>query len=422
MACCLAVGVANTPVRRVHAAPCQEAAAPEKISPPNKSKAREKELVIRGIFAAQYKDRTVEGKSQLADELLDTARQTTDDPDSMYVLLSEAIGIAVNASNTPAACQSTELLIEKFDVDATKLRSQLIDSISKSVNDPDDWSQLKTHIRPLIDEAIDDDQFKVAEALLQSLNRGGRRVNDMFFVETSGRRLKTLKMMAREYSSTKSDRARLEKDPDDSAANQAVGEFRCFWKRDFANGLANLAKGNDEVTRSLAIDELAGFADNHHRIQIADRWWTLSQKWRGQEADTAASHAVEHYRATLKEAQGIEKKRIELRIKQYDSAKLARLAANIQGIFGKPWRVTWQNGQVPWERTVFAADGTMQSFAQNRNWNNTFVIENNVIRVLNQTKEFVFTVEFYGSSLVCRKFDVKTGQLIDRGAGVLLKE
>lgn len=388
----------------------------------DKSRLREKESVIRDLFADQYRDRSVAGQAKLADDLLETALQTNDDPPGQYVLLTESIRMAIASGNTAAACQSTEQMILRFQVDPLKARCELIDDLARIIKNPDSWDQLKTHVRPLIHSAIKTNDFESAEQLLQSLNRGARRANDTFLVETTLSKLKSLKLIARQHASIQSHFKTLEQIPDDPTANQAVGEYRCFWKQDFESGLPNLAKGTDERMRSIAAAELDGASDNSVRIEIADQWWAVGGDLRGDSAKAAITHAVELYRVSAESAQGIDKKRIESRIADFEAASLAALPNSLKAVFGKPWRVTWENGHATWERTVFAEDGSMRSFAQNRTWNNRFVIHNNTIRILSATKEFVFTIEFYGSNLVCRKFDAKTGKPLDRGMGILLND
>ncbi len=400
----------------------QEETQTKRHAIPDKSEQREKLSVIRDLFADQYKDRSLAGQTKLADDLLETARQTQDDPVGQFVLFSEALQVAIESGNVPAACQSSAQLIRRFVVESTEVRTDLIEAISKTLKKPEDWDQLKTEINSWIAEQIETNEFKSAEQLLGSLNKGARRTNDTFLVETTLSRIKALKGMARQFSSVKSHLKKLELAPDDATANQAVGEFRCFWKQDFETGLANLAKGTDQQLQALATTELKGFSDNADRIRAANQWWTIGESLRGDQSQSAIAHAVDLYRASVEEAQGVDKKQIESRISQFEAMALAGLPANIKAVFGKPWRITWNNGHATWEKTVFLEDGAMRSFAQNKNWNNKFVIDNNMLRILSATKEFVFTIEFYGQSLVCRKFDAKTGELLDRGTGVLLNE
>jgi hypothetical protein len=402
--------------------PTQEVTRPTKHAIPDKSEQREKSSVIRDIFADQYKDHSIAGQSKLADDLLETARQTKDDPVGQFVLFSEALQVAIESGNVPAACQSSDQLIQRFEVEPAKIQTDLVEGLSKTLKNPDDWDQLKSYINRQIDEQIKTNEFKSAEQLLGSLNKGARRTNDTFLVETTLSRIKALKGIARQFGSVKSQLKKLELNPDDATANQAVGEFRCFWKQDFEKGLTNLAKGTDQQMQALASAELDGFSDNAERIRAANQWWTIGENLRGDQSKSVIAHAVDLYHASVEEAQGVEKKQIELRISQFQAMALAGLPANIKAVFGKPWRITWANGHATWEKTVFSENGAMRSFAQNRIWKNTFVIDNNMLRILRVTKEFVFTIEFYGQSLVCRKFDAKTGQLLDQGTGVLLKQ
>jgi len=137
----------------------------------------------------------------------------------------------------------------------------------------------------------------------------------------------------RERKKAEAFQKKLEKDPDDAEANEAVGKFHCLVLGEWAKGLPFLEKGRDKELKALATKELAADPkDAPSRISVADAWWTQSARLKGTEAKAARSHAAALYRQGAAEAPKADRKRIVARVNQQFAeagALVLKLPANV---------------------------------------------------------------------------------------------
>ncbi len=94
------------------------------------------------------------------------------------------------------------------------------------------------------------------------------------------------------------------RNPDDPAANAAVGRYLCLMRENWTRGLPLLARGDDQPFRELAVIELSQPASADDQAALADRWWawseTLSSPQPGSlERRTARRRAAHWYKQAL---------------------------------------------------------------------------------------------------------------------------
>jgi hypothetical protein len=111
--------------------------------------------------------------------------------------------------------------------------------------------------------------------------------------------------------------------PNDPAASLTLGRFEAFLKRHWEKGLRLLALGNDPTLKGLAQAELLALNDVDKEMQLADGWWSASDKERGAAQAHIRQHAVQCYKLALPGLSGLPKARAEKRVKESPARPVA---------------------------------------------------------------------------------------------------
>src|SRR5439155_8519655 len=109
----------------------------------------------------------------------------------------------------------------------------------------------------LVQEAVGTDNYAAATGLLKLVDPVVDRSGNAQFVKIAKSLPGELAELQREYESTKVAIAALKKQPDDPAANLAVGKYLCLSKGDWLDGLPYLAKSGDATLKELAVLDLS---------------------------------------------------------------------------------------------------------------------------------------------------------------------
>jgi hypothetical protein len=129
---------------------------------------------------------------------------------------------------------------------------------------------------------------------------------------------KGLQQAQREHEAIQAAQQRLKSQPADPDACLAVGQWYCFQKGDWGQGLRLLAKGSDDPLKSLATEELGtNSPKTEEKVARGDAWWDLAEKAVGKAKGALRQHAGHWYREALPDlAAGQIKARVEKRLAQ----------------------------------------------------------------------------------------------------------
>lgn len=120
------------------------------------------------------------------------------------------------------------------------------------------------------------------------------------FKDPAARLNKRVVEAKRLFEANESAIATLKTNPNDKAAQAAVGEYRCFLKADWAEGLPLLAAGSASVLAEMAQAEINGRkpADTGKLLDVADNWWDSATKGSLKESEVRAD-AIKRHAASL---------------------------------------------------------------------------------------------------------------------------
>ncbi|HEY5311934.1 MAG TPA: SUMF1/EgtB/PvdO family nonheme iron enzyme, partial [Pirellulales bacterium] len=165
-----------------------------------------------------------------------------------------------------------------------------------------------------VNEAVGEQHYDQAGRLVELAMIAARKSKDASLVKQALERTKGV-AAARQLSDAKEQaEATLSGEPDDPAANLALGKYLCFARDDWLVGLPHLAKGGDTVLRGLAAESLTTAAEPNAQTALADRWWQAAEKAKGKDKPDLQAGAAHWYALAVSGLSGLAKVRVEQRL------------------------------------------------------------------------------------------------------------
>ena len=277
--------------------------------------------LLRELFADEYRqaDTSPAAAVELRNELLrqsQTMRRRTsaDDITSRYVLLTEAISLAVSTRDFATALNVARDLADHYDIDGRALRLDLVARATREETDPVKLEPVVRAVVDLSDDAVSQGDLPGAGAILNQADALARRTKNVSMATEVQRRRRELRELQAQFRNLAESVEALRRQGDDPAANLVVGRYRCLVVGDFASGLPLLAKGSDAHLRGLASRDLRGAPAPDTRADLADAWWDLAEQHTGRARDHLRARAAHWYRQVLADLGGLKRMQAEKRI------------------------------------------------------------------------------------------------------------
>lgn len=280
---------------------------------------------IKEIFADTYaKANKPEGKLELGRTLVKHANEIKGDAVARYVLLTESLRFSAEGSDTETALECIDSLASDYQVDEFELLCDSLDELGKTVKTATLARSIHEAARAGIDKALESDKYSHANRLCligSSVARKGKDASEAKqFVE-----LKTsVAERQKEFEAVGRAKSLLEQDADDPKANFALGVHLIQRKRQWEEGLQHLSKCDDAELKFLARTDLMNPESTKARIGLADGWyaWTMaSKKTKPIWGKALAAH---WYGKVLDDVSGVEKIKVEKRLKELGELALSR--------------------------------------------------------------------------------------------------
>jgi hypothetical protein len=314
--------------------------------------------IIQELFKDKYNLATTrETQKALCQELLARAKQTKDDSTALYVLLKQAETLAVKAADTELALQTIKDTAERFDVDAADLRMKAMTAIGKSFVPAQERSKVVASLQDVMEEAAKNDNYDAAGQLGILAIEIARRAKDTATIKQIVSRTKEFKESKKFCDEAKEAAAVLEQKPTDADANFTVGRYRCFIQGQWKEGIPMLALGGDATLKALAVRELKGQVDKPGELAVGDGWWQLAEEEEGVAKRNIQEQAAKWYRRSLPGLTGLEKQKLENRLRQMTAASAPQKTA--------PSRPPTKEREAPPKLAAPVADHTTKKVALN---------------------------------------------------------
>ncbi|WP_145054566.1 hypothetical protein [Lignipirellula cremea] len=220
---------------------------------------------------------TVEAKAALAGQLLETARETTNDPAALFVLLNLAREQAVLAGNIDLSFAAIDMLAANFAFDTDTVRVLSLEESAKASIPSDQKRPIVERGQEMVDRFVDENQFAKADALAERLLAMARPLRDTPLLKAVAEQRKAVAEAGAAFAKVQGSWQTLEQSPDDPAANLAVGRYLAFDRQDWKTALTHLAAGSDPRLAAAAQSELARPDSTEESEQLAAAWWDAAE-------------------------------------------------------------------------------------------------------------------------------------------------
>jgi len=294
------------------------ALAQERTPVPDDARLKKAETEVRDVFKADYAKQTPADRRSLALKLFRNGLDTQDDAATRYVLLREASVQAAQAGELAIGLRALDELALGFQVDPVAVKQSFLAEVAKGARTPEDFKPLTEAYLSLMRQALAADAFDVAEQSGAAAVGAARRAKDVALASRAEAKSKEVAGARATAEATKKHRDTLAKNPDDPAANAAVGRYECLFRGNWTAGLSLLAKGSDAPLRELAAKDLANPEAGEPAMAVGDGWWTLAEKETGESKANARRRAAFWYAKARDQLSGLIKQRVELRIAQVE--------------------------------------------------------------------------------------------------------
>lgn len=325
----------------------------KKLPQPEASAQKDAETSIRDLFKDDYARKDPADKATFARKLLKQASDSKDDPVSRFVLLREARDLALQANDLTTALDAVALLSKDYAVDATAMRGSLLGNAEKTAKTPQDLKAISQAWLKAADEAASADDFAGAEKAASSASQVARKAKDIPLVGRCEAKLKELADLKKKSDRVAKAREALASNPDDPAANSAVGHFLLTAKGDVQAALPMLAKGSDAALKSLAAKDLAGTPSSSEQVALGDSWWALGEKESGAGREAMHQRASYWYSQAVTQLTGLSKAKVQRRINESKNATIMKgswldvtdpALFRVQGKKGDPIKLAGEEG------------------------------------------------------------------------------
>ena len=346
---------------------------------PSQEQQKRSRAEIKSLFQDQYRDQSRAGLATLAKTLLDTGRESSDQPIDQFTLFRESVDVSVALGDLTKALETCELIAESFQFDLEKARYQVVKQVARNLFDEKSVNQFFSLTLELIADCVADDRYRHGQQYMQVLQSTSRKGQLKQWNERLKQESKQLDQTARAFKSIARQLAEVRKGGGSQDANQAVGEFYCFRKGQWDTGLPYLAKGSDVKLSKLAQQELGRPENISQWLQIADRWWDLDHP-------QSKLHAREIYAQQRERATGLTRTRIEARLEKMNSSERGELRFSAKGeIRGE---ILWSDATgKSWKNTiVLRRDGSYSRTAGNSRNDGTWNIRGNEIMATSKNR------------------------------------
>ena len=214
---------------------------------------------------------------QTADEFLEVARSEASRPAAQYELLREAERLAGVHRDLNAGLDAIDQLFERFQTDRWQEQYEFLRQLIRS-SKGEARNDLARVALAFSSQAVAKDNYQEAKRFA-NLAVSIVRKDPVARPHVTQRKIH-VDTVEREYTASREAAEQLVQNGDNPAANLTLGEFLCFAKGDFENGLSHLKVGEDASLRKLAEADLAKPARSAERKSVADGWLAIARQKR----------------------------------------------------------------------------------------------------------------------------------------------
>ena len=277
--------------------------------------------LVRDVFKTQYEEaKTPDQKEALARDLMRSGLES-EVPTERFVLLRVARDMAALAGEANLACRVIDEIGRWYQVDAAAMKREAVAKADQGATLPEHFKGVAEQAAALAEAAMLADDYDTASRMIEMARTAAKKARDAGLLQRVTERAKEVAELVKAKQGIQDALATLEKNPGDPNANLAAGSFYCFYRDDWAKGLAMLALGADGVYDVLGKKELVGAETAEEQAALGDGWYDLVAKHQGMARARIRAHAAGWYEKALTQLTGLAQIRVKKRLEEIEVAE-----------------------------------------------------------------------------------------------------
>lgn len=277
---------------------------------PSQKMRRAGQRSISQVFGADLKSaRTPFLKQSLGKRLLKTADETSDDEGARYELYLTARNLAVEAGDLELAVESLTKCAQVFQVDLLATEGAAALKTGTKIKEP---RQLD-HMLGIANRATDAENFKLAMKVFDLAVKTARRLDDDDRFSLLVEQRSDMENRRKAWAASERAEEDLKRNPNDRTASRIRGEYLCFYREQWADGLTLLSRTGDKQLTKIIRNEFQAPTTTEGKLALADAWWDWINKDSAKRSDYLGV-AKYRYEKVKPELSGINLRRVEDRL------------------------------------------------------------------------------------------------------------
>lgn len=286
----------------------------QRLPVPDAKTQADAEKLIRDVFKEDYARKAPADRLALAKKLLQQGMETRDDPAARFVLLREARDLASAAGDVETAIKAVDAISKGFEGDVAAMKAAVLVAAGKAAKSPEEFGRLARSYLELANDAAALEQYDLAERSAEQASSFAKKAKDVPLVAKLDVRWKEMAQLRSKSEKVVKAREALAVNPDDPAANLAIGQYLSFVKGDWEKGLRHLAKGSDGPLKALAAKDLGRPSEAAEQTALGDAWWEFGEKEEGGSRGRLRSRAAFWYSQARDRTTGLTRLKLDQRI------------------------------------------------------------------------------------------------------------
>jgi len=264
----------STPSTPTSTAPPASTTPPDaKIAMPTAESIATAKAEVDRVFTDILRRATSPDQKKLLAQTLSTTAEKETDPAKRYVLLSQAIQVAVTAGDLHGGAQLVEQLVEDYEVDGAQEKLKFAQAIVRQGLAPPERAQAALMAAEFSQTALDEQDFSAAAELANLSYRMAQNAGSTDLRAAMMRHMRKMEQIKTEHTRYQQALTHLaDVDPDTPQEHLVAGQFLATAIEDWEAACKHFAKCDKPAIRDAALGEQKNPTDAGEQLSIADAW------------------------------------------------------------------------------------------------------------------------------------------------------
>lgn len=288
----------------------------EKLPIPSPEPLEQARQTVKSLFDDSYQKavRSSLMKTRLADTLLKTGLETTDDPTAAYALFLEAERLAIEGGKVSTALEAAAAIEARYEVDGLSRQLSLLQGLQVSKLSSTNVRDAIAVVNKVASEAAQRDLFAEAHAVAEVGKALAGRLRDAALIASLKHFDAVIGGLEVERAKFEVARAALQSNPQDPDANSVVARYAGLRQHDWEAARRAALLANDTAFASLLARQAEQPVNGADIVALANDWWDFSEGLDEIPQQQARQIAIDGYELVLEDLSGLTKRLIEERI------------------------------------------------------------------------------------------------------------